>query len=55
MFTLRRDLRRLDGTLLEAQEIPVTLRGREPEPEAMLAAAGAMLLLGADPSGGLTP
>ena len=55
LLTLRRDLRRLDGTLLEAQEIPVTLaRGREPEPEAMLAAAGAMLLLGADPSGGLT-
>ena len=54
MLSLRRDLRALDGSLLEAQEIPVSLdRGRAPEPEALLAAAGAMLLLGADPSRGL--
>ena len=54
MLSLRRDLRALDGSLLEAQEIPVSLAGgREPEPEALLAAAGAMLLLGADTSEGL--
>lgn len=54
MLSLRCCLRTLGGTLLEPQEIPVQLSsGREPEPEALLAAAGAMLLLGADPSGGL--
>lgn len=54
MLSLQRDLRTLNGTLLEPQEIPVTLETRcEPEPEAVLAAAGAMLLLGADPSAGL--
>ncbi|MBR4692104.1 MAG: hypothetical protein IKP17_05050 [Oscillospiraceae bacterium] len=54
MLSLRRDLRTLDGALLEPQEIPVTLEGaRAPEPEAVLAAAGAMLLLGADPTRGL--
>ena len=54
MLSLRRDLRTLGGTLLEPQEIPVTLEtARSPEPEAVLAAAGAMLLLGADPSAGL--
>ena len=54
MLSLRRDLRTLGGALLEPQEIPVTLEtAREPEPEAVLAAAGAMLLLGADPSAGL--
>ena len=55
MLSLRRDLRTLGGTLLEPQEIPVKLEtARSPEPEAVLAAAGAMLLLGADPSEGLT-
>ena len=54
MLSLRRDLRTLGGTLLEPQEIPVRLEtARSPEPEAVLAAAGAMLLLGADPSAGL--
>lgn len=54
MLSLQRELRTLDGNLLEAQEIPVALeRRKEPEPEALLAAAGAMLLLGADPSQGL--
>ena len=54
MLSLRRDLHTLGGTLLEPQEIPVRLETeREPEPEAVLAAAGAMLLLGADPSAGL--
>ena len=54
MLSLRRDLRTLDGALLEPQEIPVKLEGaRAPEPEAVLAAAGAMLLLGADPARGL--
>ncbi len=54
MLSLRRDLYTLGGALLEPQEIPVKLdSAREPEPEAVLAAAGAMLLLGADPSGGL--
>ena len=54
MLSLQRDLRTLEGVVLEPQEIPVSLdRGREPEPEALLAAAGAMLLLGADPEGGL--
>ena len=54
MLSLQRELRTLDGNLLEAQEIPVSLeRRKEPEPEALLAAAGAMLLLGADPSQGL--
>ena len=54
MLSLRRDLRTLGGTLLEPQEIPVTLEtASAPEPEAVLAAAGAMLLLGADPSEGL--
>jgi hypothetical protein len=54
MLSLRRDLRTLGGALLEPQEIPVKLEtAREPEPEAVLAAAGAMLLLGADPSAGL--
>ena len=54
MLSLRRDLRTLRGDLLEPQEIPVTLESaHEPEPEAVLAAAGAMLLLGADPSAGL--
>ena len=54
MLSLRRDLRTLGGALLEPQEIPVKLEtARAPEPEAVLAAAGAMLLLGADPSTGL--
>ena len=54
MLSLRRDLRTLRGDLLEPQEIPVTLESAHaPEPEAVLAAAGAMLLLGADPSAGL--
>ena len=54
MLSLRRDLRTLGGALLEPQEIPVKLEtARSPEPEAVLAAAGAMLLLGADPSEGL--
>jgi hypothetical protein len=54
MLSLRRDLRTLGGALLEPQEIPVKLEtARAPEPEAVLAAAGAMLLLGADPSAGL--
>lgn len=54
MLSLQRELRTLPGTVLEPQEIPVTLEGRTaPEPEAVLAAAGAMLLLGADPSQGL--
>lgn len=54
MLSLERELRTLGGRLLEMQEIPVTLeRAAEPEPEALLAAAGAMLLLGADTAQGL--
>lgn len=54
MLSLQQELRRLDGHVLEVQEIPVTLRGLlEREPEAVLAAAAAGLLLGADPTAGI--
>lgn len=52
MLTLQGELTTLGGSKLEAQEIPLALRG-SPDPEAVLAAAGAMLLLDADPAGGL--
>ena len=51
MLALQSDIPALNGTLLEPQEIPVTLEAPA-EPEAVLAAAGAMLLLGADASAG---
>lgn len=47
MLSLQKDIMTLGGKLLEPQEIPVEL-GQPAEPEAVLAAAGAMLLLGAD-------
>lgn len=48
MLALQTEIYTLEGELLERQEIPVSLE--EPaEPEAVLAAAGALLLLGADP------
>ena len=50
LLSLQKDITTLSGTLLEPQEIPVEL-ARPAEPEAVLAAAGAMLLLGADPDG----
>ncbi|MBO4330849.1 MAG: hypothetical protein J5827_02100 [Oscillospiraceae bacterium] len=50
LLTLRKDITTLSGELLEPQEISVELT-RPAEPEAVLAAAGAMLLLGADPGG----
>ena len=52
MLALQSDISALNGALLEPQEIPVTLEAPA-EPEAVLAAAGAMLLLGADASEGL--
>ena len=52
MLSLLRDLHTLGGALLEPQEIPISLEAPA-EPEAVLAAAGAMLLLGADTSEGL--
>ena len=52
MLALQADIPALNGELLEPQEIPVTLEAPA-EPEAVLAAAGAMLLLGADPAAGL--
>lgn len=52
MLSLQGELTTLGGTRLEQQEIPLALRG-SPEPEAVLAAAGAMLLLDADPARGL--
>lgn len=53
MLSLSRELTTLGGQLLEPQEIPVTVSGGTPEPEAIAAAAGAMLLLGADAEHGL--
>ena len=50
LLSLQSDIMTLSGTLLEPQEISVEL-SRPAEPEAVLAAAGAMLLLGADPNG----
>jgi peroxiredoxin len=48
VVSLQRELPTLEGELLERQEIPVSME--EPaEPEAILAAAGALLLLGANP------
>lgn len=47
MLSLQKDITTLGGKLLERQEIPVRLASPA-EPEAVLAAAGAMLLLGAD-------
>lgn len=52
MLSLTAFVRRLDGQLLEPQDISVEL-GEQPEPEALLAAAGALLLLGADGAAGL--
>ena len=52
MLALQENIPALNGSLLEPQEIPVSLRSPA-EPEAVLAAAGAMLLLGADASQGL--
>lgn len=52
MLALQADIPALNGALLEPQEIPITLEAPA-EPEAVLAAAGAMLLLGADASEGL--
>lgn len=52
MLSLQGELTTLSGARLEPQEIPLALRG-SPEPEAVLAAAGAMLLLDADPAQGL--
>ena len=52
MLALQEDIPALTGQLLEPQEIPLSL-GSPAEPEAVLAAAGAMLLLGADASSGL--
>lgn len=47
MLALQKDIYTLDGALLERQEIPVAV-SEHAEPEAVLAAAGALLLLGAD-------
>ena len=52
MLALQADIPALTGAMLEPQEIPITLDAPA-EPEAVLAAAGAMLLLGADASEGL--
>lgn len=52
MLALQEDIPALSGELLEPQEIPISLKAPA-EPEAVLAAAGAMLLLGADASSGL--
>ena len=52
MLALQEDIPALTGQLLEPQEIPLSLESPA-EPEAVLAAAGAMLLLGADASEGL--
>ena len=52
MLALQADIPALNGVWLEPQEIPITLDAPA-EPEAVLAAAGAMLLLGADASSGL--
>ena len=52
MLALQEDIPTLKGGLLEPQEIPISLEAPA-EPEAVLAAAGAMLLLGADTSEGL--
>ena len=52
MLALQADIPALTGALLEPQEISIALDAPA-EPEAVLAAAGAMLLLGADPSEGL--
>ena len=52
MLALQANIPVLTGTMLEPQEIPITLDAPA-EPEAVLAAAGAMLLLGADTSAGL--
>lgn len=48
LLSLQKDIVTLSGELLEQQEIAVSL-AQPAEPEAVLAAAGAMLLLGADP------
>lgn len=54
LLTLRTELTTLSGRVLEPQEIPVTLScPAAPEPEALAAAAGAMLILGADAAAGL--
>ena len=53
MLALQQEVPALSGAVLEQQEIPGTI-GAPAEPEAVLAAAGAMLLLGADAAGGLT-
>ena len=52
LLALQEDIPALTGELLEPQEIPLSLHSPA-EPEAVLAAAGAMLLLGADASEGL--
>ena len=55
LLTLRTELTTLSGDILEPQEIPVRLSAASsPEPEALAAAAGAMLILGADAEKGLT-
>jgi hypothetical protein len=48
MLALQADIFTLGGELLERQEIPVSME-KPAEPEAVLAAAGALLLLGAAP------
>jgi hypothetical protein len=48
MLALQTDIYTLSGEVLERQEIPVTME-KPAEPEAVLAAAGALLLLGAGP------
>ena len=52
MLALQEDIPTLKGGTLEPQEIPISLEAPA-EPEAVLAAAGAMLLLGADTSEGI--
>ncbi len=50
MLALQKDIYTLDGALLERQDIPVAV-SEHAEPEAVLAAAGALLLLGAGSDG----
>lgn len=52
MLALQASIHTLNGAVLEPQEIPVALAAPA-EPEAVLAAASAMLLLGADAQQGL--
>ena len=55
LLTLCRELTTLTGRVLEPQEIPVRIsEAAAPEPEAVAAAAGALLILGADAETGIT-